>query len=267
MNDSVRDKYPSAAVRQHQTKIAFLIDCDAGLGTAFHSKKPKLIKPDLTKDFPPNSDIFLFFNRHDDHMVKRLEDLKDHNPNVHVFPTLTYNSRNGADMNLSFMLGLISDKYDSYVLVTRGDRAYEEVKQRLEYAYPQLKGHVDLQLFNSPKEMAEYIRKVYERQPELTNVTKLKVNDNQPKDVKFTLDNIFEPCPDKSCRQSTCLYRCRNLLIHLNDNHPNIRYQYCSKCEEMIGKNNPNENRLYAEHVQKEHVENNAGFCISIEAN
>jgi hypothetical protein len=115
MGDSDIRNYPSTTVRDYSNKIAFLIDCDGGLGTAFHRECPTVIEPQLIKNFPPNSDIFLFFNSNDPHIVKRMEELKY--PNVHKFPTIIANSRNGANMNLSFILGAINNNYDNYIII------------------------------------------------------------------------------------------------------------------------------------------------------
>jgi hypothetical protein len=151
-------KYPSAAIQQYSTKIVFLIDCDGGLSTVFDPKKATIIDPDLIKDFPSNSDIFLFFNTDDPHITDRLTRLGLDNPNVHAFPNLRRNSRSGAEINLFFMLGAINDKYDKYVIITRHDQAYEEIKERLEHTYPQLRNHVQVHHFNSPKVLAQYVR-------------------------------------------------------------------------------------------------------------
>jgi hypothetical protein len=160
MNDNDLNNYPSTGVQKHQTKIAFLIDCDGGLNAAFHPKPKTGIKSELIKDFPLNSDIFLFFNSNDPNIVERMEKLKLDNPNVHVFPNIITNSKNGADMNLSFILGAISSKYDTYVIIVRQDRAYKEIKSRLENTDSRLKNRVDLHNFNDPDELAQYVREL-----------------------------------------------------------------------------------------------------------
>jgi hypothetical protein len=160
MSDNGMKNYPSTAVQQYPTKIAFLIDCDGGLSTAFNPQRPATIKPDLIKEFPSNSDIFLFFNSNDSSIVNRMEKLASDNPNVHTFPTISKNSRNGADINLSFMLGAISDKYDDYIIIVGRDRTYEEIKKRLEMTQPRLKNHVEIRRFNSPNELAQYAREL-----------------------------------------------------------------------------------------------------------
>jgi len=160
MSDNDLNNYPSTGVQQHQTKIAFLIDCDGGLNAAFHSKRKPAIEPELIKHFPSNSDIFLFYNSNDSNIVERMKHLKLDNPNVHLFPNNNQNAKNGADMNLSFILGAISKEYDAYVIIIRHDKAYEEIKIRLENTDSRLKNHVELRQFDGPKELAQYVREL-----------------------------------------------------------------------------------------------------------
>jgi hypothetical protein len=170
MSGSDTNKYPSAAVQQCEIKIAFLIDCDGGLGSAFHPKQKTITEPELIKAFPSNSDVFLFYNSNDNHIVQRFKKLELNYPNVHGFPNIIKNSRNGVDMNLAFMLGVISSKYTNYVIIARQDRAYGEIKERLEYTHPHLKNHVDLHRFEKPEELTEYVRKLNEGQFKSTEV-------------------------------------------------------------------------------------------------
>jgi hypothetical protein len=78
------------------------------------------------------------------------------------------------------------------------------------------------------------------------------------------LENIFHHCPLESWKQSSCLYRFKELLLHLDDKHPDFRYQYCSTCEEFIQKQGAYKQELFEQHQRKEHRENNAGFRLSI---
>jgi len=171
MGDSDINNYPSTTVRNYPNKFAFLIDCDGGLGTAFRPRRPTVIEPKLIKNFPPNSDIFLFFNSNDPNIVERMEELKY--PNVHKFPTVIANSRNGADMNLSFILGAINNKYDNYIIIAGHDEAYEEIKERLKYTDPHLKKHIELRRFNRPKELTQYVRELNKSQEEDPNILEL----------------------------------------------------------------------------------------------
>jgi len=170
MSDSDINNYPSTTVRNYPNKIAFLIDCDGGLGKAFYPRRPTVIEPKLIKNFPPNSDIFLFFNSNDPNIVERMEELKY--PNVHKFPNIIANSRNGADMNLSFILGAINNKYDNYIIIVRHDKAYEEIKERLKYTHPHLKNHIELRRFNDPEELTQYVREFNKSQEEGQNISK-----------------------------------------------------------------------------------------------
>jgi hypothetical protein len=162
MSDNDLNNCPSTGVRQYQTKIAFLIDCDGGFSAAFHPKPTTVIEPGLIKDFPSNSDIFLFYNSNDSNIVERMKELEPDNPNVHLFPNNISNAKNGADMNLSFILGAISEKYGTYVIIAGHDPAYEEIKIRLENTDSLLKNHVELRRFNGPTELAQYVRRLDE---------------------------------------------------------------------------------------------------------
>jgi hypothetical protein len=177
MSDSSIKTYPSTAIQQYQTKIAFLIDCDGGLSAVFDPKRPTIITPDLIKDFPPNSDIFLFFNSRNPQVVERMQKLGVDNPNIYTFPNIIKNARNGSDMNLTFTLGAINNKYDNYVIIVGRDRAYEEVKERLVQTHPHLKNHVEVRRFNSPKELGHYVREMNKIQ-----------NDNQTKPSEVKID-------------------------------------------------------------------------------
>jgi hypothetical protein len=130
------------------------------LNAAFHPKRPTLIESELIKDFPSNSDIFLFYNSNNPNVVKRMEELPSKHSNVHIFPNIVANTRNAADMNLSFILGAINKKYESYVIIARYDKAYKELKERLEKAHPHLENHVELKQFHVPKELAQYVREL-----------------------------------------------------------------------------------------------------------
>jgi hypothetical protein len=54
-------------------------------------------------------------------------------------------------MNLSFILGTISNKYDNYVCIRRYDKAYKEIKERLNNTHSCFKNDVELRQFNGPK--------------------------------------------------------------------------------------------------------------------
>jgi len=85
-----------------------------------------------------------------------------------------------------------------------------------------------------------------------------------PRIVTYAPDNLFHHCPLESWQQSSCLYRFKELLLHLTKEHPKVHYQYCSTCEEMIRKDDWSQYQLYEEHLQKDHIENNAGFRLSL---
>jgi len=166
MNDIGINDYPSPTVRDSLTKFAFLIDCDGGLSSAFHSKDTS----NLIERFPSKSDIFLFFNSNDSNIVERMKELKSKYSHVHIFPNLIENSRNGADMNLSFVLGAISNKYDKYIIIVGLDQAYEEIKQRLENTNPRLKNHVELRRFKNPTELTQYVQELVKIQEEAVRI-------------------------------------------------------------------------------------------------
>jgi predicted Rdx family selenoprotein len=72
----------------------------------------------------------------------------------------------------------------------------------------------------------------------------------------------------ESWQQSSRLYRFSELLDHLNNKHPEIHYQYCSICEEMIREDDWSEDQsqLFDKHFQEEHLNNNAGFDLRIQS-
>lgn len=170
MTDVDINDYPSLIVQNSPMKRAFLIDCDGGLGSAFHSKGQAGITSKLIQDFPSDSDIFLFFNSNDPNIVERMKNLKSQYSHVHIFPNIIKNSPNGADMNLSFVLGTINNKYDNYIIIAGHDRAYEEIKQRLENTNPRLKNHVELRRFNNRKELIQYVRELVNIQEEMVRI-------------------------------------------------------------------------------------------------
>ncbi len=170
MNDIGINDYPSPTVRDSPTKFAFLIDCDGGLGSAFHSKRRTFIPSNLIERFPSNSDIFLFFNSNDSNIVERMKELKSKYSHVHIFPNLIENSRNGADMNLSFVLGAINNKYNNYVIIIRYDRAFKEIKQRLESTNTRLKNHVELRQFEGPTELIQYVQELVNIEEEAVRI-------------------------------------------------------------------------------------------------
>lgn len=96
-----------------------------------------------------------------------MEDLKSKDSRVHIFPNIIMNSPNGADMNLSFVLGAINNKYNDYIIIARHDQAYDEIKQRLENTNLRLKGHVDLHRFENPKELTQYVRELNSNKNEM----------------------------------------------------------------------------------------------------
>ncbi len=158
--------YPSPTVRNFPMKRAFLIDCDGGLGSAFHSRSQNDITSILIEKFPPDSDIFLFLNNNDANIVKRMKELKSYYFHVQIYTNITESSKYGVDMNLSFVLGAINGRYDNYIIIARHDRAYEEIKQRLESTNPHLKNHVELRQFAGPEELTQYIRQLVRTQDE-----------------------------------------------------------------------------------------------------
>jgi len=170
MNDIGINDYPSPTVQDSPTKFAFLIDCDGGLGSAFHSKRRTFIPSNLIERFPSKSDIFLFFNSNDSDIVEGMKELKSKYSRVHIFPNIIRKARNGADMNLSFVLGAINNKYENYIIIARHDGAYEEIKQRLENTNPSLKNHVELRRFKGRKELTQYVQELINIEEETVRI-------------------------------------------------------------------------------------------------
>ncbi len=46
-------------------------------------------------------------------------------PNVHQYPNIIPNCKNGADMNPSYVLGAISDKYSGFIVILGLDNSYK----------------------------------------------------------------------------------------------------------------------------------------------
>ena len=160
MATSNDNKFSSTNTHQREDKVAFLIDCDGGLSSAFYSKHLKTIKPELIEDFPSNSEIFLFYNSNDREIVERMEIMKSNHSNVYLFPNFKENCKNGADANLSFILGTISHKYNSYVIIARHEEIYLQLSERLKHTHPDLKDRVELRRFSSPKQLKQYVQEI-----------------------------------------------------------------------------------------------------------
>jgi hypothetical protein len=94
----------------------------------------------------------------------------------------------------------------------------------------------------------------------------LKLSGLAPTVVKFTPENLFHRCPLDSPQKSSRLYRFAELLDHLHDEHPEMHYEYCRTCEQMVQENNwsINQSKRFNKHIKEYHLDNKAGFHLSI---
>ncbi|CAF0764972.1 unnamed protein product [Adineta ricciae] len=235
-------QYPSTFIQQYPTKIAFLIDCAGGLNGFSLSSR-------FMDNFPPNSDIFLFYPNSEPGMNRRLKRIESDSHGVFFFPTLDY----GIECTISFLLGQINDKYDAFTLVTSYHPAFENICHQLIANRSQLKNHIQVRSFENINQFEQFLKELIRLQND-TETSKT----NKKTVVNYSKKHLFHSCPFESKQDSTILYRLGDFLHHLDTEHANVHYDYCTDCEQL-----ENDPQSLEGHIQEKHWKAN-GFHVNI---
>lgn len=237
------NKYPSTFVENYPRKLAFLIDCWVGLrGFALNSQ--------TIDSFPANSDIFLFYPNNQPGMIRRLKRIESNNHGVFMFPTSEY----GSAHNLSFILGQIQEKYDDFIIVARYHSAYEDLCQQMIDNNEQLRNHIQLRSFRRFNEFEQFVKEMGRLQNE--DETK-KSHGNQKVNLNISRKHLFHACPFESRQDSSYLYRFGELLHHLDTEHTDLHYEYCTECQQFLANPDEQNAELYEQHVNDKHLKAN----------
>jgi hypothetical protein len=242
------EKYPSTFIQKYPTKTAFLIDCANGLSSF-------TFVPRFIDNFPPNSDIFLFYHNNEPGMNRRFKRFESDNHGVFFFPT----TEHGVHFNLSFILGQIQDKYQDFILITDYHAAYGDLCEQLITNNSQLKNHIQVRLFGRMNEFEQFLKEM----TRLQNDDEKKNNENQRIVLNYSRKHLFHACPFETRQESSNLYRFGELLQHLDNEHTNMHYDYCKECQQIIESGNLKEFDVLEEHLQDKHWNAN-GFQLSI---
>jgi hypothetical protein len=242
-------EYPSTFIQKYPRKIAFLIDCVNGLNSFALSSQ-------IIGNFPSNSDIFLFYPKNETGMNRRLKRVESSNHGVFFFPTSEY----GIVYNLSFILGQIGDKYDDYILIVSYHPAYEDLCQQLLNNRSQLRNHIQVRSFERFNEFEQFLKEMTRLQNENENK---KTKENQKVAINYSKKHLFHACPFESPQDSSNLYRFGELLHHLDTEHLNVYYEYCTECQQSLENHDLQEQDAFEEHIKEKHWENN-GFHLTI---
>jgi hypothetical protein len=243
------NKYPSTLIEKYPSKIAFLIDCVNGLNSfAFSSN--------IIDSFPSNSDIFLFYPHNESGMNRRLKRIESSNHGVFFFPT----SEDGTVFNLSFILGQINDKYNQFVLIAAYHPAYEDLCEQLITNNSQLRNHIQLRSFERFNEFEQFLKEMSRLQNENENK---KMKENQKITMNYSKKHLFHSCPFESRQESSNLYRFGEYLHHLDTEHINLYYEYCTECQQILENHNLTEQDAFEEHLRDKHWNSN-GFHLTI---
>ena len=244
------NQYPSTYIQKYPTKIAFLIDCINGLNSFS-------LFPSFIDNFPINSDIFLFYPNNEPGMIRRLRRIETSNHGVFFYPT----SELGISFNLSFILGQIQDKYNDFILIVEQHPAYEDLCQQLINNNSQLRNHIQVRSFERTNEFEQFLK-------EMTHLQ----NDNEEKKIKknhkivinYTKKHLFHPCPFETKQDSSNLYRFGEFLHHLDTEHSDVHYEYCTECQQIVQNHNFTEQEAFEEHIRDKHWETN-GFHLTLQ--
>lgn len=219
--------------------MAFLIDCVNGLsGSALTSQ--------IIDHFPANSDIFLFYSNDEPGMIRRLKRIESSNHGVFLFPTSEF----GILFNLSFILGQINKIYDDFVLISNYHPAFNDLCQQLISNNEQLRNHIQVRSFERFIEFEQFLKELTRLEQE--NQTK-KNKDNGRSTVNFSKKHLFHACPFESFDDSSIVYRFGELLAHLDHEHVNVHYEYCTDCQQALENHNLQEQDAFEEHVRDKH--------------
>ncbi|CAF3870465.1 unnamed protein product [Rotaria sordida] len=243
------NKYPSTFVQQYSTKIAFLIDCANGLNSF-------ALYPRFMDNFPSNSDVFLFYSNNEPGMIRRLKRIEASNHGVFFFPTSEF----GIDFNISYILGQINKLYTDFILIVEHHPAYEDICQQLINNNDQLRDHIQVRSFERTNEFEQFIKEITRFQNENENK---RTNENHKVVINFSKKHLFHPCPFETRLESSVLYRFGEFLHHLDTQHPNVYYEYCTECQHTIENHDVAEQVTFEEHIRDKHWASN-GFHLTI---
>lgn len=242
-------KYPSTYIEKYPRKLAFLIDCVNGINSFALSSQ-------IIDNFPTNSDIFLFYPNNEPGMNRRFKRIESHNRGVFFYPTSEF----GIGFHLSFILGQINDKYDDFIFLVEHHPAYEDLCHELINNNSKLKNHIQVRSFERFNEFEQFIKEMTRLQNE--NETK-KLKDNQKVSLNYSRKHLFHACPYESRQESSNLYRFGEFLHHLDSEHTNVQYDYCTECQQILEKHNYEEQETFEEHLKDKHWQSN-GFHLNI---
>jgi hypothetical protein len=244
----MNENYPSKFIEKYPRKFAFLIDCLNGI-------KMRNLFPRFLDNFPPNSDIFFFHEYNEPGMTRRLKRFASTTHGVYFCPT----SETSLGFNLSFLLGQISEKYQDFILVSEYNSAYEDLCEQLVKTNVQLENHVQFRCFDGLNEFTQFLHEI----TRLENEDK-PANETESIILNYSQENLFHSCPFETKQQSSYLYRFGQLLHHLDTEHSNIHYEYCSECKQIIDDKNTLASDTFEKHVQDKHWGRNNGFQLAI---
>ncbi|CAF1382546.1 unnamed protein product [Adineta steineri] len=244
------NQYPSTFIEKYPTKIAFLIDCINGLNSF-------ALSPRFIDNFPPNSDVFLFYPNNEPGMTRRLKRIESSNHGVFFFPT----SEHGTVFNLSFILGQISDKYNGFIIIAGYHPAYEDLCQQLINNHSQLRNHIQVRSFERMNEFEQFLKEMTRLENEVEKKNKKK--DNHAITLNYSKKHLFHSCPFETKQESSNLYRFGEFLHHLDTEHNNVHYDFCTECQQLLENHNLTEHDTFQEHLKEKHWTTN-GFHLTI---
>jgi len=242
-------KYPSTFIQKYPRKLAFIIDCINGLNCFALSSQ-------VIDNFPSNSDIFLFYPNDEAGMNRRLKRTESIHRGVFFFPT----SEDGIIVNISFILGQINDKYDDFIIIDNYNPAYEDLCQQLINNNHQLKNHIQVRSFERFNEFEQFIKEMNRLQNENENK---KLTEKQKVIMNYSKKHLFHSCPYESRQESSYLYRFGEFLHHLDNEHINVYYEYCTECQQILENHNLDQQDEFEEHLKDKHWKSN-GFHLTI---
>lgn len=219
--------------------MAFLIDCANGVnGFALNSQ--------IIDQFPANSDIFLFYSNDEPGMIRRLKRIESSNHGVFFFPT----SDDGIALNLSFKLGQINENYDDFVIISGYHPAFNDLCQQMIEKNNQLRNHIQVRAFERFDEFVQFLKEL--NRLENDNETK-KSKENQRMTINYSRKHLFHACPFESFQDSSIIYRFGELLAHLDHEHVNVQYDYCTECKQTLENHDLQEQNTFEEHIKDKH--------------
>ncbi|CAF1209077.1 unnamed protein product [Rotaria sp. Silwood1] len=234
--------------KKYSRKIACLIDCIDGIDIS-------TLFPGFCDNFPLNCDIFIFYHTNQSKLNRYLKQLTSNNHDIYLIPI----SEDSIAINFSFKLGQINDKYNDFILVSNYNPIYEDICKRLLETNIQLKNHIQFRCFNHLNEFIQFLN-------EFTNLQNENKEENQTKPIiiNYSKEKLFHSCPFETKQQSSYLYRFGQLLHHLDTEHSNVHYEYCTECEVMIENSNSLDKNIFEKHLKNEHWKENKGFQLFI---